>query len=124
MAAVDWPWAMVNILTDGYERFADNNVVRTPFEDGRLRQARTARNPTEVVRFSFFVKESDVGAFRSWAETNAHTWFNFRPLASTTTGDWRVRGGAARLSSLRRLPGNRIEGEPVWTGQVELEARG
>lgn len=124
MAAVDWPWDLVNILTDGYERFADNNVTRTPFEDGKIRQARTARTPIEVVRFSFFVKDSDVASFRSWASTHAHTWFNFRPLSSPTTADWRVRGGYAALSRLRRLPGRRIENEGVWTGSVELEARG
>ena len=130
MAAIDWPWDLCNIEMDGYVLAPDDNVRRTSFEDGFVRQARTNSNPREAKRFRIFLKESNLVAFKAWAKTYAHTWFNFQAPddilteGDMTTKEYRVRGGYAGLATLTRLDGRRLDGEYVWENtNVELEGR-
>ena len=122
MAAIDWPWALAEILADNYEVRVDSNVTRTPFEDGFIRQARSNVNPAEVEAFTVRVTGANLQAFRAWAKANAHQWFNFPTREDEVVRDHRIRGGYGSIA-LRRTREKAIDESAVWTGEVEIERR-
>ena len=121
MAAIDWPYALATIEWSGYERGADSDVERTPFEDGSVRQATLVSRSYELRRFTVAVKLSDHQAFEDWLRVNSNTTFNFRDFSDKVIKDVRLRGGRGTVT-LRAVGGDeRLDGEFFSRGTVELE---
>lgn len=120
MAAVDWPYHLATIEWEGYERGADPDVERTPFDDGSARQAQTVSRSYEVRRFTVAVQLSNLDAFEDWLRANSNTTFNLRDIEDRAMRDVRMRGGRGSVV-LRAVSGLRLNGERFSRGTIELE---
>ena len=121
MAAVSWPWDLCTVVMDGYTLAPDNDVNRTPFEDGLTRQARNRSLTLQTRSIRYMVKKSNYVAFTEWARDHAHAWFNWSDYEDGKTREMRVRGGYAQMATLEFQPFQYLEGEPIYTGQCVLE---
>ena len=120
MAAINWPWDLVTILLNGFEYQPDSDVERTTFEDGSIRQAKTATRSYDVRRFEFVVVASNYVAFDTWLRANGNKLVNFRDPVDKGVRDVRIRGGRAAVS-LRAVTDQRLRRERFWRGNIELE---
>ena len=120
MAAIDFPYSLCTIEYPNFEYGADNDVERTPFEDGTVRQAQIVSRSFDTRTISVVVKQSDLSAFHAWLRANANSFVNFRDVSDMTIRDVRIRGGRAGVS-LVAVQNQRLDGERFWRGQMTLE---
>ena len=121
MAAIDWPYHLATIEWAGYERGADSDVERTPFEDGSVRQATLVSRSYELRRLPIAVKLSNMDSFEDWLRVNSNNLFNFRDVEDRLVRDVKMRGGRGAVT-LRAVEGTaRLDKDRFFRGTVELE---
>ncbi len=95
-ATSKWPACAV-VRAAGY-RFANaNDVERTEWDDGALRQARIYTRARLVRRVVAEVPGGRLGDFRTWAQQWAHRPFSWRDPHDGVIRKARVAGGAGGI---------------------------
>ena len=115
-----WP-TYARILWDGFSVTPDNDVHRTEFDDGTVRQAKSLSRVLRVRAFDFQVKASDKAAFNTWLEDNTATSFGFWDTDDEMQRTVKIRGGQGNVPMVADGSGARYDGERFWRGHVELE---
>ena len=112
----DFP-SYVKLLADGRTEGRDQDVERTQFESGMVRQEKRYRSALRTREISGWIEDSDKAAFDRWAADASHLWFNWKDLGSSETRQARVRegDGGIRRTSLTR------DGVLTWDIQFTLE---
>ena len=112
-----WP-AYAQILGDGYGLGRDTDVERTAFDDGLVDQEKrfTSALRTRQVR-GWLKSDADLVTFKTWAASDAHTWFAWTDPEDGTAREVRVRGGQGGISYAARVRG----GRRTWDFALELE---
>ena len=89
-------------------RSDDNNVDRTPFDDGLIRQERRYASAMTALSITALLEsDADYGRFRAWAREYAHRWFAWTAPETGAVHRVRVRGGAGGIDysgARRRRP--------------------
>lgn len=107
-----------NLLSDGRQEGQDQDVERSPFDDGMVRQEKRYRSALQTRQVRGWLEQGDYDTFRAWAEQNAHTWFDWRDLGRTATVQARVRDGAGGIVYTSRVgPDGRLQ----WDFELTLE---
>jgi len=114
---VAWP-PYARVLADGYGLGQDNDVERSGFDDGAVRQEKiySAALDSRALR-GWLAPDADLVRFREWARSDAHTWFDYRDTEDGETRRVRVRGGAAGIRYTARVRA----GQRTWDFELELE---
>ena len=116
-AAMTWP-AYANVAADGYGLGQDDDVARTRFDDGAVRQGRRHTRALDLRRVrGWLASDEDLVRFRAWARESAHAWFDWRDTEDGVTRRVRVRGGAGAIRYTARVRG----GRRTWDFELELE---
>ena len=112
-----WP-LYPNIVADGYRLERDNDVERTPFDDGLIGQEKRFASAlrTRTVR-GWIASDADLVCFEAWAEAHAHAWFDWRDTEDGTMRRVRVREGAAGIRYTARVR----DGRRTWDFELTLE---
>lgn len=128
MAAVDWPYNLCVITLSEYTLEDDENVRRTPFDDGLIAQRTRNTRVMQSREFQLFVKQSNVVRFQEFMRTSGAGFFNFRdwvmtdfstdPPTPAAMVDARVRGGRI---ALRYVEDSRLDGERYFEGRGVIE---
>ena len=105
------------LLADGRQRGRDNDVERSPFDDGLIRQEKRFASALATRRVRGWVEADDYERFEAWMEANAHAWFDWRDLGATATRQARVRDGAGGVRYTSRVRGGRL----TWDFDFQLE---
>ena len=115
----EWPpYALVE--ADGYGLGQDNDVERTPLEDGFVRQELRYRGAQITREVSgWLASDRDLELFRAWAREAAHVWFDWTDTESGTTRSVRVRGGAGGI----RYTARTVDGARTWDFTLTLEGQ-
>ena len=121
MAAIDWPWDLATIMFGEYGRGADDDVHRSRFDDGFVKQARTVTQSMEIREFQVIVKNSNVEDFRDWLQENANKLFNFQDFEDDTSRECKIRGGYGSVN-LVGVNNQRRDGERYMQGTITLES--
>ncbi len=112
-----WP-EYVTVEADGYGVGQDNDVSRTPFDDGLIRQERRYTAALTVRRIKgLFEDDDDYARFRAWASEYAGRWFTWTDPEDGVTREARVRGGAGGIAYRARTAG----GRRTWELECEIE---
>lgn len=114
-----WPdYAYVE--ADGYGLGRDNDVERSEFDDGLIRQEKrfSAALRTRELR-GWLASDADLVRFEAWAEGNAHSWFDWRDTEDGTLRRARVRGGAGGIRYAARVR----DGVRTWDFELTLEGQ-
>ena len=70
-----WP-SYAAVEADGYGVTDDNDVDRTPFDDGLIRQERRYASALSALSITVLIADDgDYRRFRAWAADCAHRWF-------------------------------------------------
>lgn len=112
-----WP-EYAYVEANGYRLGQDNDVERTPFDDGFVRQElryRGAQNTRELR--GWLASDADLARFRAWARASAHAWFDWTDTEDGTERQVRVRGGAGGIRYTARVR----DGVRTWDFQLTLE---
>ena len=121
MSALVWP-SYAAVEADGYGVADDNNVDRTAFDDGLIRQERRyASALTAIALTALLANDADYRRFRAWARDCAHRWFAWTAPESGIVHRARVRGGAGGIAYTARIGGN---GRRSWEATLDLEGVG
>ena len=121
MSGLVWPDYVV-VEADGYGVGADNNVDRTPFEDGLMRQERRyASAMTTLSITALLATDEDYRRFRAWAASCAHRWFAWTAPENGNQHQVRVRGGAGGIEYTARIG---PDGRRTWEATLTLEGVG
>ena len=121
MAALVWP-DYVAVVADGYGVQNDNDVDRTPFDDGLIRQERRYGSAMTALSLTLLIDDDDdYGRFRAWARDCAHRWFAWTAPESGDEHQVRVRGGAGGINYRARVGGDRRR---TWEATLTLEGVG
>ena len=101
-----WP-SYAAVEADGYGVTDDNDVDRTPFDDGLIRQERRyASALTALSITALLANDGDYRRFRAWAGGCAHRWFAWTAPESGSVHQVRVRGGAGGIEYTARVGGD------------------
>lgn len=112
-----WP-SYANVEADGYGLGRDLDVERTGFDDGFVRQEQRFASAMDTRRVSgWLASDADLARFRTWAEANAHAWFDYRDTEDGTVRQVRVRNGAGGIRYTARVR----ENTRTWDFELELE---
>lgn len=114
-----WP-AYAKVAAADYGVREAQGVERTRFEDGAIRQARTATAAFTQRRIVAHIdSDADRIRFRGWAAANAHTWFTWADPDDGIKRRVRVVGGAGGIDYRAAIktdgPARR------WEARMELE---
>ena len=121
MAALVWP-DYVAVEAEGYGVSDDNNVDRTPFDDGLIRQERRYASAMTALSVTLLIaSDADYGRFRAWARVSAHRWFAWTAPETGQVHQVRVRGGAGGIDYSARVGG---DGRRAWEATLTLEGVG
>jgi len=114
-----WP-AYAYVEADGYALGRDNDVERSEFDDGLIRQERRFAGSlrTRELR-GWLASDADLARFEAWAEENAHTWFDWRDTEDGVSRRARVRGGAGGIRYTARVR----DGIRTWDFELVLEGQ-
>ena len=116
-----WP-DYVAVEAEGYGVSDDNNVDRTPFDDGLIRQERRYSSAMTALSVTLLIAgDADYGRFRAWARANAHRWFAWTAPETGAVHQVRVRGGAGGIDYSARVGG---DGRRSWEATLALEGVG
>lgn len=117
---MSWP-SYAEILAPGIGLGQDEDVERTPFDDGMIRQEKRYAAAMGAVDVSALIDAVNLSDFRQWAKGNAHAWFDVDLPHLAATAQARVRDGAGgiryRLHQERR-------GKALWRADLTLEGPG
>ncbi len=111
-----WP-NEARIDADALETGQAEDVLRTPFEDGTVRQARRGRGLRTWDILAHLDSDAAMVAFRRWAGSHAHRWFAFPDPLGPGSLRVRVRGGAGGITARGRVSG----GQRRWELRLTLE---
>lgn len=108
------------VTADGYALGRDQDVERTPYDDGLIAQEKRFAGAlrTRDVR-GWLGSDADLRRFEAWAEANAHTWFDWRDTEDGVTRRVRVRGGAGGIRYAARVR----DGIRQWDFELTLEGQ-
>ena len=121
MAALVWP-DYVAVEAEGYGVSDDNNVDRTPFDDGLIRQERRYSSAMTALSVTLLIAgDADYRRFRAWARVSAHRWFAWTAPETGQVHQVRVRGGAGGIDYSARVGG---DGRRAWEATLTLEGVG
>ena len=114
---MSWP-SYAEILAPGFRPGQDEDVERTPFDDGLVRQEKRYRAALGTLEVTALVAADDLDRFRTWARERAHRWFDIpTPLAEGTVSV-RVRDGGGGIGyRLHREAPGRV----IWAATMTLE---
>ena len=117
---VAWP-TYADILAPGFGLGADGDVERTTFDDGMIRQEKRRTGALRTADITALIARADLVRFRTWAETEAHAWFDFpSPLidGAARTVRVRVRGGAGGIGYRAEIA---PDGTLRWAARMTVE---
>ena len=97
---------------------APNDVQRTQFDDGAVRQALAFTRRGLERRVAAEIAAADLADFQTWARASAHAWFDFTDPHDGTVRRARVQGGAGGIA-LRQVA--RATGAPAWRASMTIE---
>ena len=116
-----WP-DYVAVEADGYGVQDDNDVARTPFDDGFVRQERRYASALAGVDATVLIaSDADAVRFRAWARDCAHRWFAWTAPETGAVHQARVRGGAGGIEYTARVGD---DGLRSWEATLTLEGVG
>ena len=113
-----WPEAIAPMAAEGYELGAANDVQRTQFDDGAVRQAVVYTAAGLERRVTAEIADADLAAWQAWVRASAHTWFDFRDPHDGAVRRARVRGGAGGIALVQARRG---PGTPAWRASMTIE---
>lgn len=114
---MSWP-AYALTEADDYAVRDGNDVSRTQFEDGAVRQSREHTEAFTARAIRVHLKDdADYASFRAWARANAHAWFAWTDPDDGVRRRVRVRGGAGGIEYRARARAGRRS----WTARCALE---
>ncbi len=113
---MSWP-AYAEVLATGFRLGQDEDVERTPFDDGMIRQEKRYRAAPGTMQAAALMEADRIEDFRGWARENAHAWFTF-PTPHKGDVTVRVRDGAGGITY--RLQGER-RGRLLWRAEFTVE---
>ena len=120
-AGLVWP-AYAAVEADGYTVADDNDVDRTPFDDGLIRQERRYASALSALSITVLIaNDGDYRRFRAWAGGCAHRWFAWTAPESGSVHQVRVRGGAGGIEYTARIGG---DGRRTWEAALVIEGVG
>ena len=115
-----WP-EFVAVEADGYGVADDNDVDRTPFDDGLIRQERRYASALSALSITVLIaNDGDYRRFRAWAGGCAHRWFAWTAPESGSVHQVRVRGGAGGIEYTARIGG---DGRRTWEAALDRGRR-
>lgn len=114
-----WP-EYAAIVAPGDAVAAANDVERTEWDDGHVRQAKVFTAEAAIREVSALVPHANLPAFRTWLSAHAHAYFDVTDVDGRTV-KMRVIGGAGGVV-LRQL--NRAGAAPMWEARCRLESEG
>ena len=117
--AAQWPaWAKVQ--AGGNRRGRDNDVDRTPLEDGLQRQAKRYRGALRTLDIVVLLADDDeLERFEEWAEAFAHTWFAWSSPVTGAVSQAKVRGGFGAIETISAV----ANGRRRWEARLTLEGK-
>ena len=116
MAAV-WP-DYARIVAPGYGLGVANDVERTPWDDGYVRQARIYTETQDRREVRAIVPSANVVTFRTWLKANAHAFFAWTDPQDGTSRQARVVGGYGGVSLIQTAVAGSA---PIWEARFTLE---
>ena len=120
-AGLVWP-DYVAVDADGYGVRDGNDVERTPFDDGLIRQERRYASAMTALALTVLISgDADYSRFRAWAGDCAHRWFAWTAPETGTLHQVRVRDGAGGIDYTARVGG---DGRRSWEATLTLEGVG
>ncbi len=111
-----WPFE-ARIDAEAFEIGRAEDVLRTPFEDGTVRQARRGRGLRTWDILAHLDSDAALERFSGWADAHAHRWFAFPDPLGPGSLRVRVRGGAGGITARARVAG----GQRRWELRLTLE---
>ena len=93
------------------------DVLRTPFEDGSVRQARRGRGLATWSVLAHIDDDAALARLKEWAGDHAHAWFAWPDPVTDRPRRVRVRGGAGGITARARVNG----GHRCWEARLTLE---
>ena len=112
-----WP-EFVAVEADGYTVADDNDVDRSPFDDGLMRQERRYASALSALSITVLIaNDGDYRRFRAWAGGCAHRWFAWTAPESGSVHQVRVRGGAGGIEYTARVGG---DGRRTWEAALVI----
>ena len=117
-AGLVWP-SYASVEADGYTVADDNDVFRSPFDDGLIRQERRYASALTALSITVLIaNDGDYRRFRAWAADYAHRWFAWTAPESGGVHQARVRGGAGGIEYTARVGG---DGRRTWEAALVIE---
>ena len=96
----------------------DNDVERTPFDDGLIRQEKRYNSALLTWQVEALLdSDEDKTRFEGWARENAHIWFAWTDPATGERRNVSVRGGAGGVEYRSRV----YAAQQQWTASMTLE---
>ena len=121
MTSLVWP-SYAAVEADGYAVRDDNDVERTPFDDGLVRQERRYASALTALSITVLLaSDAEYRRFRAWAGDCAHRWFAWTAPESGQVHRVRVRGGAGGIDYWARIG---PDGRRSWEANLTLEGVG
>lgn len=114
-----WP-AYAAIVAPGDALAAANDVERTEWDDGHVRQAKVFTADRDLRQVTALVPYANLAAFRTWLRTYAHAYFDVTDVDGSTV-KMRVVGGAGAVAWSQV---NRAGAPPMWEVRCQLESEG
>ena len=112
-----WP-DYAQIVAPGYELGTDNDVERTPFDDGEIRQARIYTQARRTRRLTALIPADRLAEFREWAAAWAYRFFLWTDPDDRVARRARVVGGVAGITYRQEAQTN---GPAEWRASMVLE---
>ena len=112
-----WP-SYAAIVAPGFAPGQDEDVERTPFDDGMIRQERRYTAALGTLEVTALLEPGDLAAFRAWARDSAHAWFDFPSPVHDGDVRARVRDGAG---GIRYRLQREARGKALWAATMTLE---
>ena len=106
----------VNLVVDGRQHGQDQDVERTTFDDGFVRQEKRYRSALVTRSVAGWLRAQDVQRFQAWARVSAHLWFDWNEPGQDTMRV-RIRGGASGITYTARVQ----TGKLTWDVSFTLE---
>ena len=102
-----WP-DYAKVIAGGNVHGQDSDVERTAFDDGYVRQELRYRGALATRQITAILdNDADWQRFITWAETNAHAYFDWPNPAAAGSIQRRVRGGVGGIEFTDRVDSGR-----------------